>query len=101
MQAMLGVGTLGALTVQSAAGSEAGTTALTVTPEKTGTNTYRYTLGTALELPDYNADCSGMTVWNGEADIQAQDGQQVMVVEVTADGYARAAGIAEVEVNGA
>lgn len=101
LQAMLGVGTLGALTVQSAAGTAEGTTALTVTPEKTGTNTYRYMLGTALELPDYNADCSGMTVWDGEADIQAQDGQQVLVVEVTADGYARAAGIAEVEVNGA
>ena len=98
LKAMLGVGELGALTVQAAEGTETGTTALTVTPEKTGTNTYRYTLGTALELPEYNADCSGMTVWDGEADISAQSGQQVMIVEVTADGLARAAGIAEVEV---
>lgn len=101
LKAMLGVGTLGTLTVQSAAGTADGTTALTVTPEKTGTNTYRYMLGTALELPEYNADCSGMTAWDGSADIAAQTGQQVLVVEVTADGYARAAGIANVEVKGA
>lgn len=101
LKAMLRVGTLGALTVQSAAGTADGTTALTVTPEKTGTNTYRYMLGTALELPEYNADCSGMTAWDGSADIAAQTGQQVLVVEVTADGYARAAGITDVEVKGA
>ena len=79
-------------------GTAEGKTALTVTPEKGGTNAYRYMLGTELELPDYNADCSGMESWDGSADISAQDGQQVLVVETTAEGYARAAGIAEVEV---
>ena len=42
---MLGVGTLGALTIQSAAGTAGGNTKITVTPEKTGTNVYYYQLG--------------------------------------------------------
>lgn len=96
---MLGVGTLGTLTVQSAAGSEAGQTQITVTPEKTGTNVYYYQVGTSLKLPEYNQDCSDMTEWNGTDEITAESGQQILIVECEGTN-ARAAGIQTVTANG-
>lgn len=95
----LGVGTMGKLNVQSAAGTEEGTTKLTVAPEKMGENVYYYQLGQELEAPEYNADCSGLTQWDGEADIAATAGQQIMIIECEGVN-ARAAGITTVTVNG-
>lgn len=99
LEYMLGVGTLGTLTIQSEAGSAEGQTEITVTPEKTGTNEYYYQIGTSLELPEYNADCSGMTKWNGTDEINAESGQQILIVECEGTN-ARAAGIQTVTVNG-
>lgn len=96
---MLGVGTLGTLTIQSAAGTTEGNTKITVTPEKTGTNVYYYQLGTSLQLPEYNEDCSGMTEWDGTAEITAESGQQILIVECEGTN-ARAAGIQTVTANG-
>ncbi len=99
LQYSLGVGTLKTLEIESAAGTTEGTTRITVNPKATGENVYYYQLGQGLEVPGYNADCTGMMQWDGEADIQATAGQQVMIVEC--DGVnARAAGIATVTVNG-
>ncbi len=99
LEYMLGVGTLGTLTIQSEAGSAEGQTEITVTPEKTGTNEYYYQIGTSLELPEYNADCSGMKKWNGTDEINAESGQQILIVECEGTN-ARAAGIQTVTVNG-
>lgn len=95
----LGVGTLGTLTVQSAAGTTTGTTKITVTPAKTGENVYYYQLGENLELPGYNADCSGMTPWDGEEEITAETGTKILIVECEGTN-ARAAGIQTVTANG-
>ena len=99
LEYMLGVGTLGTLTIQSEAGSAEGQTEITVTPEKTGTNEYYYQIGTSLELPEYNADCSGMKKWNGTDKINAESGQQILIVECEGTN-ARAAGIQTVTMNG-
>lgn len=96
---MLGVGTLGTLTIQSAAGTTEGNTKITVTPEKTGTNVYYYQLGTSLQLPEYNEDCSEMTKWDGTEEIAAESGQQILIVECEGTN-ARSAGIQTVTVNG-
>ena len=96
---MLGVGTLGTLTIQSEAGTTEGNTKITVTPEKTGTNVYYYQIGTSLQLPEYNADCSGMTKWDGTEEIAAESGQQILIVECE-DTNARSAGIQTVTANG-
>lgn len=96
---MLGVGTLGTLTIQSEAGTAEGNTKITVTPEKTGTNVYYYQIGTSLQLPEYNADCSGMTEWDGTEEIAAESGQQILIVECEGTN-ARSAGIQTVTVNG-
>lgn len=95
----LGVGTLGTLSVQSAAGTTEGMTKITVTPAKTGENVYYYQLGEDLELPEYNADCSGLTEWDGEEEITAETGTKILIVECQGTN-ARAAGIATVTANG-
>ena len=96
---MLGVGTLGTLTIQSEAGTTEGNTKITVTPEKTGTNVYYYQIGTSLQLPEYNADCSEMTEWDGTEEIAAESGQQILIVECEGTN-ARSAGIQTVTANG-
>ena len=99
LEYMLGVGELGTLRIVSAAGTSEGHTKITVTPEKTGENVYYYQVGTSLQLPEYNADCSDMTEWDGTSEIAAESGQEILIVEC--DGVnARSAGIETVTVNG-
>lgn len=88
--------TLGTLTVTSAAGTETGKTAVIVSPALTSGNAYHYQTGTSLSLPAYDADVSGMASWDGTAELTAATGQQLLIVEATAAGKARAAGIATV-----
>lgn len=81
---------IGSLQVQSAAGTETGTTTITVTPEKTGENVYMYKTGTSLELPVYNDVCNasnGWKSWNGTDDITAASGQDIVVAEVDPETY--------------
>lgn len=83
--------TIGSLQVQSAEGTEVGTTHLTVTPTKTGQNAYMYKTGSEVELPAYNDVCnasSGWKSWDGEADITATSGQKIVVAEVEAETFA-------------
>ena len=83
--------TIGSLQVQSAEGTETGTTHLTVTPTKTGQNVYMYKTGTNVELPAYNDVCnasSGWKNWDGEADIAATSGQKIVVAEVEVETFA-------------
>lgn len=91
------VPTLGELTVTTVAGTETGKTKVTVTPEKAGTNVYKYKTAAIVSLPTYNQDCtSGYTDWDGTAEITATTGNKILIVETTSDGKARAAGIGDV-----
>lgn len=88
---------LGALTVTSAAGATTGKTKVTVTPAKSGGNVYKYQTGRTVTLPLYNETlASGWTDWDGTADITATTGNQIAVVECTADGLAVSGGTATV-----
>ncbi len=89
--------TLGKLSVTTVAGTETGDTKVTVQPEKSFGNSYKYKTAESVDLPTYNQDCStGFTDWDGEADIAATGGHKILIVEVTAEGKARAAGIGDV-----
>lgn len=85
----------GVLSVTSAAGTVSGETKLTVTPARESGNTYRYKTGTGLAVPEYDADCTGMTEWDGTSGIAAVTDQKILVVEC-AGGRARKAGTATV-----
>lgn len=77
--------TLGTLTVQSAAGTSSGTTKLTVTPSKENpTNVYKYKVGGTAETVVYGQNVKNWSLWDGESDITATNGQTITVVE--ADG---------------
>ena len=95
------VQTLGTLSIQSAAGTEAGDTKLTVTPELTGGNHYVYQTGASVTLPtQYGADVSsGWTAWNGTDEIAATTGNEIGVVEANASNQAVAAGKTTVTAN--
>ena len=83
--------------MQSAEGTETGKAKITVTPQKTGENTYVYKIGDSLTKPAYNEICtSGYTTWDGAAEIEAENGKQILVVEITAEKKAVKAGIGTV-----
>ena len=93
----LGVGKVEELAVTSEEGTEAGTTKITVEPEKKEGSTYFYEIGLAENIPEYNADCTGMMEWDGQAEITAEAGQEILIVECE-NGLARKAGIQTVTV---
>lgn len=91
--------TLGTLTVQSAAGTDSGTTALTITPEKEkATNVYKYKLGASAETVTYGQNVKNWTAWDGHSDINATAGQKITVVEADSTFKAQKAGNATVTV---
>ena len=91
---------LGQLVVTSAAGATSGKTALTVAPELTRGNSYKYQTSAFVALHDYGQVLSeGWTDWDGSEEITATTGQQIAVVEVNADKQAMAGGVAKVTAN--
>lgn len=91
--------TLGTLTVQSAAGTDSGTTALTITPVKEkDTNVYKYKLGASAETVTYGQNVKNWTAWDGHSDINATAGQKITVVEADSTFKAQNAGNATVSV---
>ena len=91
--------TLGTLTVQSAAGTDSGTTALTITPVKEkATNVYKYKLGSAAETVTYGQNVKNWSAWDGHSDIDATAGQKITVVEADSTFKAQKAGNATVTV---
>lgn len=78
------IGTLASLTVASAAGTEVGTTKITITEaKKAPTNVYKYKLGTAAEPVVFNQNVRNWNLWDGTSDIAAETGQTITVVEAT------------------
>ena len=90
------VNVLGSLTVVSAAGTNTGDTALTVTPAAASGNIYKYKVADDVTAVDYDDDLSTWTTWNGSADITAASGKKITVAECTSAGKARKVGSATV-----
>ena len=91
---------LGKLVVTSAAGASSGMAALTVAPELSSGNSYKYQTSASVTLPAYGQVLSvGWTDWDGSEEITATTGQQIAVVEVNADNQAMAGGVATVTAN--
>lgn len=90
--------TLGTLTVSSAAGTESGTTKLTVTPGKESTgNVYKYkTDPTTAPTVAYGQNVRTWTSWDGTSDITATTGHKITVVEADGTYKAQNAGNATV-----
>lgn len=74
-------GTLGELTVTSAAGSNTGDTAITVTPALADGNSYKYKVGDAAQSVTYGKSVQTWAVWDGSSDITAETGKVITVVE--------------------
>lgn len=90
--------TLGTLTVTSAAGTEVGTTKLTVSPAKeAASNIYKYKAAAAnAPAVVYGQDVRNWTTWDGVADITAPTGHKITVVEADGTYKALSAGNATV-----
>lgn len=85
------------LTVTSAVGSDIGYTTITVSPELTEGNSYRYTMAPSIsELPERNADLSSWTEWDGTSEIEAEDGHKICICEVDSNNLAIKGGIATI-----
>lgn len=89
-------GTLGTLTVTSAAGTNSGDTKLTVTPAKASGNSYKYKVADSATAVTYGQNVQTWTAWDGTADITAQTGKVVTVVECDSAYKALKAGNATV-----
>ena len=84
---------LATLTVQSAAGTAVGDTAITVTGySKVSTDLYKYKVADAAQNVQAGDDLSAWTTWDGSDDITAATGKKITVAVTDANGYALAAG---------
>lgn len=88
---------LGTLTVNSVAGATTGFTAITVSPELSSGNSYRFKVEpSSAELPERNADLSEWDSWDGKSEIEAEDGHKVIICEVDSSNLAIKGGSATV-----
>lgn len=72
------------LYVYSVEGATSGDTRVAVSPAATALQSYKYKTGTSLTLPSLgDVLTTGWTAWDGDADITATTGQQIMVALVT------------------
>lgn len=73
---------IGTLTVQStASGTTTGMTKLSVTPQKTGDNTYKVKIGNDDAGVLYGQNVKTWTAWDGTSELKAAKGQKITVVE--------------------
>lgn len=91
-------GCIGQLVVVSLAGTVSGQTQIYVNPALGGSNSYKYKTGANVDLPLYDdVLTTGWTAWDGDAEIVATTGHQIVIAEVvTATNAARKAGRATV-----
>lgn len=74
--------TLGTLTVNSVAGTENGDTKITVNPAKeNANNVYKYKVGASETAVTYGQNLRNWSTWDGKADITAENGKKITVVE--------------------
>ena len=90
-------GEIGELDVTSgASASEMGKTEITVDPELTEGNSYRYKVGNNVTVPEYGANVRMYSAWDGESEITAETGKKILIVECDESYGAVKAGIATV-----
>lgn len=83
--------------MNSVVGSEAGKTKITVSPEITEGNSYKYKTGANPTIPEAGSICSsGYTNWDGVSEITATTGQKIVIVEVDSGNRCVGAGMAEI-----
>lgn len=73
--------TLGTLTVTSTAGTKAGDTKVTVTPELETGHMYKYKVAASETTVSYVQSVKNWTPWDGKSDITATTGQTITIVE--------------------
>lgn len=76
---------LGELTVTSAAGTDSGTTALTVSQAKAEGHIYKYKVSDAAMAVTAGQNVTSWSVWDGTSDITAATGKVITLVEASAD----------------
>lgn len=76
----------GVIVVTSSKGSTNGKTKISVSPAKTGTNTYKYKTAKTVDLPKIGGKVTDYTDWNGTAEITATDNDEIAIVEIEATG---------------
>lgn len=86
------------LTVSSVAGTTTGKTAITVTPAKGDGNSYKYSTGTTVTLPEEykTMPTTGWTTWDGTAEITATTNNKIAIVEIDSNNKVVKGGIATV-----
>lgn len=90
-------GTLGTLSVTSAAGSKSGMTKLTVTPAKAAAgNKYKYASGASAATVAYGDNVAGWQDWDGTSELEIATSQVATVVECDGNYHALKAGNANV-----
>lgn len=90
-------GTLGTLSVTSAAGSKSGMTKLTVTPAKAAAgNKYKYASGASAATVAYGDNVAGWQDWDGTSELAIATSQVATVVECDGNCHALKAGNATV-----
>lgn len=87
---------LSSLTVTSSEGTEVGDTTITVAEAKDADNVYKVKVDTAETAVAYDDDVTSWDDWDGTADITAESGKVITVVEATSGYKARKAGHATV-----
>ena len=79
-----GVSSAPLLEVFSVEGATSGTTRLAVSPQKSGTQSYKYKTAASVDLPELgDVLTTGWTAWDGLADVTATTGNQIVVATVT------------------
>lgn len=93
LMAVLGVeNPLKSLIIKSVAGATQGTTKVTVTPDKTGSNKYKYKVDASAVEVVYSQLLNEWTDWDGKSDITAATGQKITIAEVDLSNKAVGAG---------
>lgn len=87
-----GASQLGTLTVASIAGTDAGDTKITITESKGDGNSYKYKIADTAVDVTYKQSVRNWTAWDGAADITAETGKIITVVECDAEYLALKAG---------
>lgn len=83
---------VGTLTVASVAGTENGTTKITITEPKGENNSYKYKIADAAVDVGYKQSVRNWPAWDGTSDIVAETGKTITVVECDAEYLALKAG---------
>lgn len=91
-----GDGGLDNLSVTSAAGTNTGDTKITVSPELTSGNSYKYKVADNATMPSVGQSVRTWSTWDGASDITAESGKEIVIVECDASYRAVKAGVATI-----